>query len=177
MLLPDVRGVADSRIVYVPLAALLLAAGLAACGSGQKTYIYNFAGKDASSAGIYLTIVSPVKLPPSAFKSGKLVAHVSGVEDCAFTQKINNPPRKYAALLGTKLTIKVYGPPRRRSSFARSSGNLGRRRSFTRRTDPLMQKHHPSPETTKSGLRVGEGRALEKSSGGDDSGTRVRLSG
>jgi Ca2+/H+ antiporter len=101
--------VAGARIVYLTLAAMLLVAGLAACGGGKKSYTYNFAGKDASSAGIYLTIISPVKLPPSAFKGGKLVDHVTGPEDCAFTQKINKPPRRYAALLGTKLTVKVYG--------------------------------------------------------------------
>lgn len=107
--MPDEVVVAGSRIVYVSLAAFLLAVGLAACGGAKKSYSYNFAGKDASSAGIFLTIISPVKLPPSAFKSGKVVDHVSGPEDCAFTQKINKPPRRYAALLGTKLTVKVYG--------------------------------------------------------------------
>jgi Ca2+/H+ antiporter len=109
VLLSDDVVVAGSRVVCFSLAVLLLAVGLAACGGGKKTYIYNFAGKDTSSAGIYLTIISPVKLPPSAFKNGKLVDHVSGPEDCAFTQKINKPPRKYASLLGAKLTIKVYG--------------------------------------------------------------------
>ena len=101
--------VAGARIVYLPLAATLLVTGLAACGGGTTSYTYNFAGKDATSAGIYLTIVSPVRLPPSAFKGGKLVDRVTGPEDCAFTQKINKPPRRYAALLGTKLTVKVYG--------------------------------------------------------------------
>src|SRR5579862_5908632 len=101
--------VAGARISSFAVVALLLAAALAACGGAKNGYTYNFAGKDASSAGIYFTIVSPVRLPPSAFKGGKLVDHVRGPEDCAFTQKINKPPRKYAALLGTKLTIKVYG--------------------------------------------------------------------
>lgn len=125
--LSDDVAVASSRIVYVPLAALLLAVGLAACGGAEKSYTYNFAGRDASSAGIYLTIISPVKLPPSAFKSGKLVDHVSGPEDCAFTQKINKPPHKYAALLGTKLTVKVYGAAAAAKficSIVRNSGSM-----------------------------------------------------
>ncbi len=107
-------GVAGSKtatIVYAIAAALALVSVLAACGGGKKSYTYNLAGKanDPSSAGVYLTVISPVKLPPSAFKSGRLVDHVSGPEDCAFTQRINKPPRKYAALNGTKLTVKVYG--------------------------------------------------------------------
>jgi hypothetical protein len=82
---------------------------LVACGGGKKTYTYNLAAKagDQRAAGTYLTVISPVKLPASAFKSGRLVAHVTGPEDCAFTQRINKPPPKYAALNGTKLTVKV----------------------------------------------------------------------
>jgi hypothetical protein len=110
-----VAGVTGSKIARIACAvatALALVSVVAACsGDGKKSYTYNFAGKadDPTSAGIYLTVISPVKLPPSAFRSGRLVDHVTGPEDCAFTQRINKPPRKYAALNGTKLTVKVYG--------------------------------------------------------------------
>lgn len=93
-------------------AAVALVGVLAACGGGStKGYTYNLAGKanDPSAAGLYLTVSSPVRLPRSAFKSARLVDHVSGPEDCAFTQRINKPPRNYPKLNGTKLTIKVYG--------------------------------------------------------------------
>jgi hypothetical protein len=108
----DVAGPQTARIACAIAAAFALVGLLAACGgAGQKSYTYNFAGKagDPRAAGIYLTVISPVKLPPSAFKSGRLVDHVTGPQDCAFAQRITKPPRKYAALDGTKLTVKVYG--------------------------------------------------------------------
>ena len=89
-----------------------MVSALAACGGGgTKGYTYNLAGKagDPTAAGVYLTVISPVRLPRSAFKSARLVDHVSGPEDCSFTQRINKPPKNYAKLNGTKLTIKVYG--------------------------------------------------------------------
>ena len=91
--------------------AIALVGVLAACGGGTKGYTYNLAGKagDPTAAGLYLTVISPVQLPRSVFKSARLVDHVSGPEECSFTQRINKPPRKYAKLNGTKLTIKVYG--------------------------------------------------------------------
>jgi hypothetical protein len=107
-----VGGPKTARIACAIAAALALACVLVACGGGgKKTYTYNLAAKasDPTAAGTYLTVISPVKLPPSAFKSGRLVDHVTGPEDCAFTQRINKPPPKYAALNGTKLTVKVYG--------------------------------------------------------------------
>ena len=107
-------GVASARAAKGarPLAvAIALVGVLAACGGGTKGYTYNLAGKagDPRAAGLYLTVISPVQLPRSAFKSARLVDHVSGPEDCSFTQRINKPPQKYAKLNGTKLTIKVYG--------------------------------------------------------------------
>jgi hypothetical protein len=109
-----VAGTKTGRITCAIAAALALACVLVACGGGgggKKTYTYNLAAKasDRTAAGTYLTVISPVKLPPSAFKSGRLVDRVTGPEDCLFTQRINKPPPKYAALNGTKLTIKVYG--------------------------------------------------------------------
>jgi hypothetical protein len=107
-----VAGTKTARIVCASAGALALACLVVACGGGgKKVYTYNLAAKagDPTSAGTYLTVISPVKLPPSAFKSGRLVDHVTGPEDCAFTQRINKPPPKYAALNGTKLTVKVYG--------------------------------------------------------------------
>jgi hypothetical protein len=108
-----VAGPKTARVVCASAAALALVCVLVACGGGggKKTYTYNLAAKasDRTAAGTYLTVISPVKLPPSAFKSGRLVDHVTGPEDCLFTQRINKPPPKYAALNGTKLTIKVYG--------------------------------------------------------------------
>jgi len=107
-----VAGPKTARIAVAVAVALALACVLVACGGGgKKAYTYNLAAKasDKTAAGTYLTVISPVKLPPSAFKSGRLVDHVTGPEDCAFTQRINKPPPKYAALNGTKLTVKVYG--------------------------------------------------------------------
>jgi hypothetical protein len=110
-----VAGVARPKTARVAcLIALTLVSVLVACGGGKRIYTYNLAGKanDPTASGLYLTVVSPVKLPASAFKSGRLVDHVTGPEDCAFSQRINKPPRKYAALKGTKLTVKIYGKNR-----------------------------------------------------------------
>jgi hypothetical protein len=107
-----VAGVTSLRSACAITAAVGLVSILAACGgSGTKGYTYNLAGKagDPTAAGVYLTVISPVQLPRSAFKSARLVDHVSGPEDCSFTQRINKPPPKYVKLNGTKLTIKVYG--------------------------------------------------------------------
>jgi hypothetical protein len=110
-----VAGVAGTKtggIACATAAALALACGLVACGGGGKqVYTYNLAAKagDRTAAGTYLTVISPVKLPSSAFKSSRLVDHVTGPEDCSFTQRIDKPPPKYAALNGTKLTVKIYG--------------------------------------------------------------------
>lgn len=107
-----VTGPKQVKIACAMATALALVSVLGACGgSGTRSYTYNLAGKagDPTAAGLFLTLISPVKLPPEAFKTGRLVDHVTGPEDCAFTQPINKPPPKYAALKGTKLTIKVYG--------------------------------------------------------------------
>jgi hypothetical protein len=106
-----VAGPKAMRVAYAIAAALALVSVVVACGGGTKSYTYNLAGKanDPAAAGLYLTLISPVKLPPLAFKSARLVDHVTGAEDCVFTQRINKPPRKYAALKGTKLTVQVHG--------------------------------------------------------------------
>jgi hypothetical protein len=107
-----VAGVTSAKSACAIAVAIALVGVLAACGGGgAKGYTYNLAGKagDPTAAGLYLTVISPVQLPRSAFKSARLVDHVSGPEDCSFMQRINKPPPKYARLNGTKLTIKIYG--------------------------------------------------------------------
>jgi hypothetical protein len=95
--------------------AALLAVGLtvivAGCGGGKTSYTYSFtaSGNAAFSKGIYLTIISPIKVPASAFKGGRMVDHVSGPEACSFSQVVKNAPAKYAQFDGKKLTIKIYG--------------------------------------------------------------------
>jgi hypothetical protein len=81
------------------------------CGGGGPKYTYSFASSDtgASARNIFIKLISPVKLPASAFKGDKIVDHVSGPKGCSITQTIKNPPAKYAALNGKKVTIEIYG--------------------------------------------------------------------
>jgi hypothetical protein len=90
---------------------LALAGVLAGCGGGQKSYTYNFVDTSNSplARGVYLTVVSPIKLPASAFKGARMVDHVVGPEACSTTETVKNPPKKYAQFAGKKLTLKVYG--------------------------------------------------------------------
>jgi hypothetical protein len=93
------------------LGAIVLAVVVAGCGGGGSKYTYSFASNDGSSLsqGIYIKLISPVKLPASAFKGSKMVDHVSGPKACSITQTVKNPPAKYAALDGKKITIEIYG--------------------------------------------------------------------
>jgi hypothetical protein len=90
--------------------ALGLALLLAGCGGGSK-YTYSFAanGNNAFDRGIYLRVISPIKVPDSAFKNAKRVDHVSGPKVCSITQTVKDPPAKYAEFAGKKLTIEIYG--------------------------------------------------------------------
>jgi hypothetical protein len=91
---------------------LTLTCVVAACGgSTRPDYTYNFAPKsdNAASKGVFLRVESPVRIPASAFKGGRLVDHVSGPEACSFKQTITKPPKRYASLAGTTVTFKVYG--------------------------------------------------------------------
>ncbi|HEY2372212.1 MAG TPA: hypothetical protein VGH82_06655 [Gaiellaceae bacterium] len=95
--------------------AALVAVGLslvvAGCGGGGSKYTYNFASSDTSSfsQGVYIKLISPVKIDASAFKGDKMVDHVSGPKACSITQTVKNPPAKYAKLDGKKVTIEIYG--------------------------------------------------------------------
>jgi hypothetical protein len=92
--------------------ALGLVTVLAGCGGGGSTkYTYSFGSSDNSalSQGVYIKLISPVKLPASAFKGDKIVDHVSGPKACSITQTVKNPPAKYAELDGKKVTIEIYG--------------------------------------------------------------------
>ena len=94
------------------LLAVGLALVLAACGGGGGSkYTYSFASSDtgAFSKNIYIKLISPVKIDPSAFKGDKIVDHVSGPKDCSITQTVTKPPAKYAELKGKKVTIEIYG--------------------------------------------------------------------
>jgi hypothetical protein len=93
------------------LAALGLVIVVAGCGGGSKEYTYSFASSDSSalSQGVYIKLISPVKIDASAFKGDKIVDHVSGPKACSITQTVKNPPPKYAALDGKKVTIEIYG--------------------------------------------------------------------
>ena len=101
--------------VVVALAALVLAA----CGSGgsrsgsggKKTYAYTFAasGRSELAKGIYLTVISPIKVPASAFKGGRRVDHAAGPEVCSFRQVVKSPPARYARFRGKTLMLKIYG--------------------------------------------------------------------
>ena len=93
------------------LLAIGVAVVLAGCGGGGSKYTYSFASSDSSalSQGVYIKLISPVKLPASAFKGDKIVDHVSGPKACSITQTVKNPPAKYADLDGQKVTIEIYG--------------------------------------------------------------------
>lgn len=87
---------------------MIVAAG---CGGGGTKYTYSFASSDtgAFAQNVYIKLISPVKIPASAFKGDKMVDHVSGPKVCSITQTVKNPPAKYAALDGKKVTIEIYG--------------------------------------------------------------------
>ena len=91
--------------------ALVLPACLAACGGGARSYTYNFVStsKNPLLKGVYLSVVSPIKVPASAFKGGRMVDHVAGPEACSTTQTVKDPPKRYPQFKGEKLTFKVYG--------------------------------------------------------------------
>ena len=91
--------------------ALSLAFVVAGCGGGSTKYTYSFASSDtgAFAQNLYIKLISPVKLPASAFKGDKVVDHVSGPKVCSITQTVKNPPPKYAELNGKKVTIEIYG--------------------------------------------------------------------
>jgi hypothetical protein len=93
------------------LLAIGLAVAAAGCGGGGAKYTYSFAssGSSALEQGIYIKLISPVKIDASAFKGDKMVDHVSGPKACSITQVVKNPPPKYAALDGKKVTIEIYG--------------------------------------------------------------------
>jgi hypothetical protein len=89
-----------------------LAFAVAGCGGGGSSkYTYSFASSDtgALSKNIYIKLISPVKIDPSAFKGDKLVDHVSGPKVCSITETVKKPPAKYAALDGKQITIEIYG--------------------------------------------------------------------
>ncbi len=94
----------------------MLAAGVALAfagcgGSGGTKYTYSFASSStgATAKGIYIKLISPVKIDASAFKGDKLVDHVSGPKACSITETVKNAPAKYAELEGKKVTIEIYG--------------------------------------------------------------------
>jgi hypothetical protein len=93
------------------LIAVGLAVVVAGCGGGGSKYTYTFAasGKGALSQGVYLKVISPIKVPDSAFKGGRLVDHVSGPKVCSITETVKNAPAKYAQFDGKKLTLEIYG--------------------------------------------------------------------
>jgi hypothetical protein len=94
------------------IVALGLTVAISGCGGGGGSkYTYSFASADNGglSKGIYIKLISPVKLDRSAFKGSKMVDHVSGPKACSITQTVKNPPAKYAALDGKKVTIEIYG--------------------------------------------------------------------
>jgi hypothetical protein len=94
------------------LVAVGLALVVAGCGGGGGTkYTYSFASSDtgALSQGVYIKLISPVKIDASAFKGDKMVDHVSGPKACSITETVKKPPAKYAALDGKKVTIEIYG--------------------------------------------------------------------
>ena len=96
---------------FVFLAAATVA--LAGCGggSGKKSYTYTYAagGKSPLTRGIYLSVTSPIPIPPSAFKGGRKVDHVAAPKACTITQTVTKPPRKYPQFKGKTLTLTVYG--------------------------------------------------------------------
>jgi hypothetical protein len=92
--------------------ALGLIVVLAGCGGGgSKEYTYSFASSDSSalSRGVFIKLISPVKIPASAFKGDKIVDHVSGPKACSITQTVKNAPARYAELDGKKVTVEIYG--------------------------------------------------------------------
>jgi hypothetical protein len=100
--------VAGNRLAVLALALVLVAAG---CGGGGSKYTYSFTSSDTSpvAQGIYIKLISPVKIPASAFKGDKLVDHVSGPKACSITQTVKNAPARYAELDGKKVTVEIYG--------------------------------------------------------------------
>jgi hypothetical protein len=96
-------------LAIVALGLVIVAAG---CGGGGGTkYTYSFASSDtgAFARNVYIKLISPVKIDPSAFKGDKMVDHVSGPKACSISETVKNAPPKYAALEGKKVTIEIYG--------------------------------------------------------------------
>jgi hypothetical protein len=102
-----VAGRSAAAVVAIGLAVVAAGCG----GGGSSKYTYSFASNDTNgfSKGIYIKLISPVKIPASAFKGDKIVDHVSGPKACSITQTVKNPPPKYAELEGKKVTIEIYG--------------------------------------------------------------------
>ena len=99
-------------IVKALLLSAALAVVLAGCGGGaKKSYTYTFAasGKSPLTRGIYLSVTSPIPIPPSAFKGGRRVDHVAAPKVCTITQTVTKPPPKYPQFKGKTLTLTIYG--------------------------------------------------------------------
>jgi|ERR1051326_3541976 hypothetical protein len=90
---------------------LVLSVLLAGCGGAKRSYTYDFVSTSQSPLvkGVYLSVISPIKVPASAFKGGRLVDHVAGPEACSTTQVVKDPPKRYPQFKGRRLTFKVYG--------------------------------------------------------------------
>lgn len=92
-------------------AAVAVLAVAAGCGGGKKSYTYTFtaAKSGGPSAGIYLSVTSPIPIPASAFKGGKRVDKPVGRQACVITQRVTHPPAGYPQFRGKTLTLRVYG--------------------------------------------------------------------
>ena len=93
-------------------AALLVVGLVAGCGGGtKKSYTYTFAasGKSALTAGLYMSVTSPIPVPPSAFKGGRIVDRPVGREACSITQTVKQAPPKYPQFKGKTVTLRIYG--------------------------------------------------------------------
>jgi hypothetical protein len=93
-------------------AVALLTLTVAGCGGhAKKSYTYTFAasGKSPLTAGVYVSVTSPIPIPASAFKGGRAVDHPVGHRVCTITQTVEQAPPKYPQFKGKTLTLKIYG--------------------------------------------------------------------
>jgi hypothetical protein len=86
---------------------------VAGCGGGHdtKSYTYTFAasGNSPLTAGITMSVTSPIPIPASAFKGGRRIDHAVGQPACTITQTVEKPPPKYPQFKGKTLTLRIYG--------------------------------------------------------------------
>jgi hypothetical protein len=109
----SIRTSSAAALVACAAAALALAGcgGSGGSSANSHTYVITPTGGGSLAAGIYVTIVSPVAIPPHLLTSGgnKVVSEAKGPVVCAVTKTVQGTHGPGAFLSGKEITIQING--------------------------------------------------------------------